>query len=157
MPNNMLGESDLMPGGFHPTHADIRLGSMMAPSIMDWSDGTVCALGSGGSNRIRTALAQVMATLADGPSRLDEAIAAPRLHVEQQIADRERGIPDMRVDYEDRLREDHRGALLKAYPQARAWATDSMFFGGVHAVRRNPKGGVEAMGDPRRDGCVLVG
>lgn len=157
MPNNMLGESDLMPGGFHPVPADIRLGSMMAPSIMDWADGTVCALGSGGSNRIRTALAQVMAALADGPARLDDAIAAPRLHVEQQTPDRDRDIPDMQVDFEDRLREDHRGALIGAYPQARAWATDSMFFGGVHAVRRNPKGAVEAMGDPRRDGCARVG
>jgi gamma-glutamyltranspeptidase/glutathione hydrolase len=157
MPNNMLGESDLMPGGFHPVQADIRLGSMMAPSVMEWDDGTVCALGSGGSNRIRTALAQVMARLADGAGTLESAVAAPRLHVESQTPDRERDIPDMQVDFEDRLRDDHRAALLNAYPKARAWAQDSMFFGGVHAVRRNPKGGVEAIGDPRRDGHALIG
>lgn len=156
MPNNMLGESDLMPGGFHPVPADIRLGSMMAPSIMEWDDGTVCALGSGGSNRIRTALAQVMARLADAPGTLEDAIAAPRLHVESQTADRERDIPEMQVDFEDRLRDDHRAALLAAYPQARAWENDSMFFGGVHAVRRSAKGSVEAMGDPRRDGSALI-
>ena len=50
----------------------------------------------------------------------------------------------------------HRGALLDAYPQARAWQNDSMFFGGVHAVRRNAKGAAEAMGDPRRDGTALI-
>jgi gamma-glutamyltranspeptidase/glutathione hydrolase len=156
MPNNMLGESDLMPGGFHPVPADTRLGSMMAPSMMEWDDGALCALGSGGSNRIRTALAQVMAQLADAPGTLEDAIAAPRLHVEGQTPDRERGIPDMQVDFEDRLGDQHRGALLQAYPQARPWAQDSMFFGGVHAVRRNARGAVEAVGDPRRDGASLI-
>jgi gamma-glutamyltranspeptidase/glutathione hydrolase len=157
MPNNMLGEADLLPGGFHPLPADMRLGSMMSPSVMTWPDGTVCALGSGGSNRIRTALAQVMARLTDAPGPLDAAVAAPRLHVEAQRPNRERDIPDMALDYEDRLREDARAALVRAYPQARPWARDSMFFGGVHAVRRDPRGGMEATGDHRRDGAALIG
>ena len=157
MPNNMLGEEDLMTGGFHPVPADIRLGSMMAPSVIAWEDGTVCALGSGGSNRIRTALAQVAARLVDDGARLEEAVLAPRLHVEAQAEDRERGIPPMAVDFEDRLEEGARDALLAAYPKARGWAEDSMFFGGVHAVRRSPRGAVEAMGDPRRDGRALLG
>lgn len=157
MPNNMLGEQDLMPGGFHPVPADIRLGSMMAPTLMTAPDGSVCALGSGGSNRIRTALAQVIGHVADRGMRLEDAVAAPRLHVEAQREDRERDIPPMAVDFEDRFREADREALLGAYPQARAWARDSMFFGGVHAVRRDSRGGVEAMGDPRRDGAALTG
>ena len=157
MPNNMLGEADLMPGGFHPVPAEIRLGSMMAPAIAAWPDGTICALGSGGSNRIRTALAQVLTHVIDRGARLEDAILAPRIHVEGQQADRERDIPDMAVDFEDRFPEGEREALRAAFPQARPWAEDSMFFGGVHAVRRTARGAVEAMGDPRRDGRALMG
>ncbi|MGG7567388.1 gamma-glutamyltransferase [Rhodovulum sp. DZ06] len=157
MPNNMLGEEDLMPGGFHPVPADVRLGSMMAPAVISGDDGSVCAIGSGGSNRIRTAMTQVIARVLDGGARLEDAVAAPRIHAEAQVPDRERDIPDLAVDFEDRIPEGAREALLAAYPQARAWPEDSMFFGGVHAVRRSARGDVEAAGDHRRDGRALVG
>jgi len=157
MPNNMLGEADLLARGFFPLPADVRLGSMMAPTIMTWPDGTICALGSGGSGRIRSALAQVIARLTDAPGDLDGAIAAPRLHAEAQTPDRARDIPATSVHFEDRLPERDRAALLAAYPLARGWPQDSMYFGGVHAVRQTPRGAAEAMGDPRRDGAALLG
>ncbi|MEO0361373.1 MAG: gamma-glutamyltransferase, partial [Pseudomonadota bacterium] len=74
MPNNMLGEEDLTgPDLRWPT--DVRLSSMMAPTAIERPGGGVVMLGSGGSNRIRTALAQVAARIVDG-ARLEDAVAA---------------------------------------------------------------------------------
>lgn len=149
MPNNMLGEEDLVgpePDAWTP---DQRLSSMMAPMAIDWPDGRAAMLGSGGSNRIRTALAQVVAHVVDGGRRLEDAVAAPRVHVE--------GVKEPMAEFEDRLREDARDALLGAFPEARPWADDSMFFGGVHGVLRDARGGVEAGADHRRDGAVVIG
>ena len=147
MPNNMLGEEDLLPQGLDRWTPDVRLASMMAPTLMRWPDGRVAALGSGGSNRIRSAMAAVIARLADGRAPLDLAVAAPRLHVEGREA----------VDFEDRFPPEEREALLRDWPEARPWPRDSLFFGGVHAVRRAPSGAVEAAADARRDGAVALG
>lgn len=148
MPNNMLGEEDLT-GPDLEWAPDQRLSSMMAPLAIDWPDGRVAMLGSGGSNRIRTALAQVIHRVVDGGERLEDAIAAPRVHVE--------GAKHPTADFEDRFREDRRAALLRAWPEARPWPADSMFFGGVHGVARDAGGGVDAGADHRRDGAVVIG
>lgn len=150
MPNNMLGEADLVPGGWHAWTPGTRLSSMMTPMAVSWPDGGVAVLGSGGSNRIRTALAQVLVNLTDRGLALEDAIEAPRLHVEA-------GEPPA-VDFElPGLAEGERAALLKAFPEARGWAERSMFFGGVHAALSDGRGGVRAKGDPRRDGVGLTG
>ncbi|MGB0505397.1 MAG: gamma-glutamyltransferase [Pikeienuella sp.] len=149
MPNNMLGEEDLMPGDWHEWGADMRLSSMMTPMSIEWPDGRAVMMGSGGSNRIRTALARVASQIVDHGARLEQAINAPRIHVE--------GADTPRVDFEDRFRDDHRAALLSAFPEATPWSITSMFFGGVHGVQRDAKGGMDAAGDPRRNGIALVG
>ena len=148
MPNNMLGEEDLMPGGFELWQPDRRLASMMSPIAVNWPDGRFAVLGSGGSNRIRTALVQVLAGLIDRGERLDRAIEAPRVHVE--------GADPPAVDFEDIAGEEARDAILAAWPEARAWPDRSMFFGGVHAAMREAKGGLDAAGDPRRAGVARI-
>lgn len=148
MPNNMLGEEDLLPEGLEAWTPDRRLASMMAPALIRWPDGRTAGLGSGGSNRIRSAMAAVLARLADGSEALDRAVAAPRVHAEGDPA---------AVDFEDRFPDDDRAALLAAFPEARPWPRDSLFFGGVHAVRRGPSGAVEAAADARREGAVRLG
>ncbi len=152
MPNNMLGEEDLVGPDITEWVPDTRLSSMMAPMAIDWPDGRVAMLGSGGSNRIRSALALVAAHLIDRDMRLDHAIAAPRLHVEAPARPKDQP----KVDFEDRLREDHRADLLRAFPEAQAWPGDNFFFGGVHAVARDAKGAVDAAGDHRRDGAAVT-
>ncbi|MEM8791323.1 MAG: gamma-glutamyltransferase [Pseudomonadota bacterium] len=145
-PNNMLGEEDLVPGGWHSWAPDTRLASMMCPLAVRWPDGRIAILGSGGSNRIRTALAQVLAHLIDRDMPLENAILSPRLHVEGE-----------RLDFEETdLAEQDRLALLDAFPDALGWAEPSMFFGGVHAAMRAANGSLTAAGDPRRDGLALV-
>ncbi|MEL7466228.1 MAG: gamma-glutamyltransferase [Pseudomonadota bacterium] len=147
MPNNMLGEEDLTGPDLEWT-PDQRLASMMAPMAVDWPDGRSMMLGSGGSNRIRTALAQVIHRVVDRGERLEDAVAAPRIHLE--------GAKEPKADFEDRFREDARDALLREWPEAQAWPADSMFFGGVHGVMRDARGGVEAGADHRRDGALAI-
>src|SRR5262249_20066293 len=83
MLNNMLGEEDLAPDGLGSWRDGVRLSSMMAPTIILQPDGAVIALGTGGSNRIRTAILQVAVNLLDHGMSLEDAVQAPRLHVEK--------------------------------------------------------------------------
>jgi gamma-glutamyltranspeptidase/glutathione hydrolase len=145
MLNNMLGEEDLFRGGLDAWRQGTRLSSMMAPTIILEPDGTITALGSGGSNRIRSAILQVAANLLDRGMSLEEAVEAPRLHVER----------DGTVSFEPGLPEDAARAFRKL-EKAHAWPERNLFFGGVHAARRNGRGGVEGAGDPRRGGRALV-
>ncbi|MFV0474809.1 MAG: gamma-glutamyltransferase [Pikeienuella sp.] len=147
MPNNMLGEEDLVGADLLGWAEDRRLSSMMAPMAICRPDGGFAMLGSGGSNRIRSARVQVAAHLLDRGMRLEKAVAAPRIHVEAW--------PE--ADFEDRFRNDERAALIAAFPEARGWAEPSMFFGGVHATARDARGAVEAAGDHRRDGAAIIG
>jgi len=151
MLNNMLGEEDLNPGGFHRWAPDTRLSTMMAPTIVLGRDGTLTALGSGGSNRIRTAVLQVAINLFDRGLDLESSITAARLHVE-----RDGTLSFEEAPWEIAFNGDERAALLDAYPQAHGWPEANLFFGGVHTVRRHDDGRLEGAGDPRREGFVVV-
>ncbi len=146
MLNNMLGEEDLHTEGFHQWTPDRRLSSMMAPTVIVAPDGGLTALGSGGSNRIRSAILQVALNLIDQRMTLAEAVAAPRLHVEKCGT----------VSFEDLLAPDERAALLAAFPEAQPWPERNLFFGGVHAAARRGDGVLEGAGDPRRGGVSLT-
>ena len=139
--NNMLGEADLHPDGFHSLPPGERLSSMMAPTLAVSDDGSLLALGTGGSERIRSALVQVLVRALDQGEDLASAISAPRLHVS-----------DAGIDVEPGLSAD----LMAALPGARVWPTLDLFFGGVHAVTRDPSGRVTAVADTRRGGAVAV-
>jgi len=146
MLNNMLGEEDLAAGGLHAWREDTRLSSMMAPTIILEADGTVTALGTGGSNRIRTAILQVAVNLLDHGMSLQDAVEAPRLHVER----------DGKTSFEPCLPEAAQSEFLALGEKAHAWPAQNLFFGGVHAARRHPGGGMEGAGDPRREGQTRV-
>jgi gamma-glutamyltranspeptidase/glutathione hydrolase len=119
---------------------------MMAPTIILEPDGTVIALGTGGSNRIRTAILQVAVNLIDHGMSLEDAVTAPRLHLEKCGT----------LSFEPGLPEAAQAAFLALEDKAHAWPQSSMFFGGVHAARRFGDGGVEGAGDPRRGGVAIV-
>jgi gamma-glutamyltranspeptidase/glutathione hydrolase len=146
MLNNMLGEEDLANGRLDAWREGRRMSSMMAPTIILQEDGTVTALGTGGSNRIRTAILQVAVNLLDHGMSLDAAVEAPRLHVDR----------DGMVSFEPGLPEQAQAELRALEEKAHAWPQANLFFGGVHAARRHPKGGVEGAGDPRRQGAALI-
>lgn len=139
--NNMLGEEDLNPQGWHAWPADVRLSSMMAPSLLVGDDGSETALGSGGSNRIRTAMVQVLSALVDHGLALDEAVTRLRIHAENGRLSAEVDLPD---------------ALRHEWPEVHVWPAPNLFFGGVHVARRTANGGLEGAADPRRSGVALL-
>ncbi|HEY8375698.1 MAG TPA: gamma-glutamyltransferase [Nannocystis sp.] len=144
MLNNMLGEDDVNPAGPHAWPVDRRLSSMMSPTAIVRDDGALVVCGSGGSKRIRTAVLQVVSNLLDFRLPLRDAIAAPRLHVE-----------DDHVSFEAGLSPEAAAALTRLFAAHTAWPAPNMFFGGVHSVLRAPDGRLEGHGDPRRDGHCL--
>jgi gamma-glutamyltranspeptidase/glutathione hydrolase len=143
--NNMLGEEDLNPHGFHRHRPGRRLPSMMSPTVV-LNDGELEAgLGSGGSNRIRSAVLQTVLQLIEGVA-VQEAVIAPRVHFEAGAVQAEPG-----VDEEGLARLEQRG-----YDVVR-WSDRNVFFGGVHAVARDPATGeLRGGGDPRRGGAVAI-
>ena len=141
--NNMMGEQDLSPLGFFTHPPGRRLPSMMAPTILLGTDGAPeLALGSAGSNRIRSALLQVIVNVIDRGMDAHEAVCAPRLHFEDGLVYAEPGID---------------AAGLEADGRTMAWFRDlNLFFGGCQAVERNPATGrLDGGGDPRRGGAVV--
>jgi gamma-glutamyltranspeptidase / glutathione hydrolase len=147
MLNNMIGEADLNPFGFHNWPLDRRLSSMMSPTMILQAGLPQFVLGSGGSNRIRTAILQVISNLIDFRQSLPDAIGASRIHWENQ----QLGIEPLE-DSENLLEN----LLLPPNTQVSLWQEQNMFFGGVHGVGVNPRGELTATGDPRRDGVGLV-
>jgi gamma-glutamyltranspeptidase/glutathione hydrolase len=141
--NNMLGEQDLNPLGFHRHPPGRRMPSMMSPTMVLGEAGPELVLGSGGSNRIRSAIIQAIVNVLDRGMDVAAAVRAPRLHFEDGIVYAEPG-----VEAEDLGRGD---AALARFRDL------NLFFGGVHAVARDPATGeLSGGGDPRRGGSVEV-
>ncbi|HAI32225.1 MAG TPA: gamma-glutamyltransferase, partial [Thalassospira sp.] len=144
MLNNMLGEADLSPEGFHNWPCGVRMTSMMTPSLYLGEDGASVALGSGGSNRIRSTMLQVLLNIDAFDMTLHGAISAPRMHVEDDLLSVEPGFD---------------GALLDGLSLAnqQRWDCEDMFFGGVHAAKVSLGGdNLSAIGDGRRNGHQVV-
>jgi len=145
MLNNMLGEADLQPRGFGRWPTDTRLTSMMAPTLVSDRTGEhTVAVGSGGSNRIRSAILQVLAAHLDFDLPLERAVGRPRLHVEGDRLEIEGGFDEAVVR-----------ALADCWPDHCAWPERNLFFGGAHAVAHGPQG-FSGAGDPRRGGVAAV-
>jgi len=143
MLNNMLGEEDLNFGGFHRWKEGVRLASMMSPAVAEFPDGTRVALGTGGSNRIRSAITQVLVNLLDFGMSPEEAVTAPRMHLEGDMLSIESG-----------LGEETLAALRASAPRHHVWPDKNLFFGGVHTVSIKHGGIFDGAGDPRRGGVV---
>ena len=138
MANNIMGEEDLHPAGFHTAAPGERVGSMMAPSILLPSDDDPVVVGSGGSERIRSALTQVLVGLLDHGLPLAAAIRSPRIHWDGTTVQVEPGFDADAV------------AHLAEHRPVNVWHETDLYFGGVHAVR--PSG--ERVGDARRGGST---
>jgi len=142
--NNMLGEEDINPLGFHHQSGGETLSSMMAPSILMQDKRPAVILGSGGSNRLRGAILQVLFRHKTLEQAIEEAVHAPRLHPESMLLDAEPGA----------LTAGDEDALRQLGWQIRNWSQASVYFGGVHAISIGKNKQVEAAGDPRRGGAV---
>jgi gamma-glutamyltranspeptidase / glutathione hydrolase len=144
--NNMLGEEDLNPQGFHRHEPGRRIPSMMAPTVVLRDGRPEIALGSAGSNRIRSAILQTILHVVDGGMHAEEAVQQPRLHYENGSVEAEPGLP-----------EDQLAAVESAGWRVQRWREQNLFFGGVQAVARDAVSGeLSGGGDPRRGGVASV-
>lgn len=145
MMNNMLGEADINPGGALGWPVNARMSSMMCPTIAEAGDGSVVVLGSGGSNRIRSALYQVLIHLLISEKGFSQAIDHPRLHVE-----------DGRLDYETVADVTDKEMLAQLFHDSHEWPEKNMFFGGCHGVGLARDGSFSGAADGRRHGSCLI-
>lgn len=137
MLNNMLGEDDLHPHGFHASPPGMRVSSMMSPVLVkDNKNRIKLVLGSGGSKRIRSAILQTMVNHLDFKIKLQEAVNLPRMHWDQEKLHIEPGYPQTAIK------------TLGKYIPVKQWEVLDMFFGGVQAVNCEGSGA----GDIRRGG-----
>jgi gamma-glutamyltranspeptidase / glutathione hydrolase len=135
--NNMLGELDVIGDGAQTPGQ--RLASMMTPTLVLENGRPRLALGSAGSVRLAGAIAQVTDRVLRG-TPLQEAIDAPRIHVDGDLLHLEGGTEEESLGGWEIVR----------------WANRNLFFGGVAAVERHPDGTFAAAGDPRRGGHGIV-
>ena len=140
MLNNMLGEDDLHPDGFHASPPGERVGSMMSPSLLIDREGPRLAFGSGGSKRIRSAMLQVLTQVVDFEKPLEEAVRAPRLHWDGEWVQVEPGFDQASL------------RAIRARWPVNVWSELDVYFGGVQALAP----GREGAADPRRGGAVEV-
>ena len=145
MLNNMLGEEDLNKDGFHKWKEDMRMSSMMSPTVVLKQDGEMMGLGSGGSNRIRSALSQAIINFLDFHLPYDAIVNDPRIHLEGNHMDIE---PGFRREVVERIQ-------LPDGMEKFFWNEQNMYFGGVHAVFRDRHGNLHGAGDRRRAGHVI--
>jgi gamma-glutamyltranspeptidase/glutathione hydrolase len=146
--NNMLGEEDLLPQGLQSWKPATRLASMMVPTLACLPDGQRLLTGSGGSNRIRSTVLQVLRNTIEHGMPLEAAVAAPRIHWESG---------ELHVESE----------LLQYLPEnppegipelahAIEHSVPNLFFGGAHSLMRSPSGEFELAPDLRRGGTGAV-
>jgi gamma-glutamyltranspeptidase/glutathione hydrolase len=140
--NNMLGEQDLNPLGFHRHPPGRRMPSMMAPTVVLRDGSPELVLGSAGSNRIRSAILQTIVRVIDDGLSAGNAVEAPRAHYEDGVVYAEPGI-DTRP-------------LEQAGRAIGRFRDRNLFFGGVQAAGRDHTGAFRGGGDPRRGGAAIV-
>ena len=142
--NNMLGEADLNPaGGAAPPGR--RLTSMMAPSVVLGRGRPRLVVGSAGSVRLRAAIMQIVVNVVDHGMTAEEAVGAPRVHLDGGSLHLEGGTDSVVADV---LEE-------RGYDVVR-WRRRNLYFGGASAVAVGQRGELQAAGDPRRGGAGVV-
>jgi gamma-glutamyltranspeptidase / glutathione hydrolase len=142
--NNMLGEPDLNVPGKLP-RPGTRLTSMMAPSMVLDRGRPRLVVGSAGSIRLRGAILQIVVNVVDHGLTAEQAMQAPRIHLDGDVLQLEGGIDDAAAD-----------RLEEAGYAVNRWARRNLYFGGASAVAIRRDGGLEAAGDPRRGGAGVV-
>ncbi len=142
--NNMLGEADLHPQGFHKMAPGTRLNTMMSPTVLLRNGAPEMVLGSGGSSRLRSAILQSVSNVIDFKMPLSEAVHAPRIHFGAGILHLEGGISEERAS-----------ALEGLGYKVNRWEGLNMYFGGTHALALE-NGHWVAVGDRRRGGDGVV-
>ena len=144
--NNFMGEEDIHPQGFFEVAPGTSLSSMMCPTLVLEGDKPILSLGTGGSNRIRTAILQVLAHHLLGKKSLGQSVHQPRMHFENNTLYLEK------QGFGQSYKTSTINALRNMVHQAVIFDEPNMFFGGVHAAAAHNIGA----GDERRGGSVAT-
>jgi gamma-glutamyltranspeptidase / glutathione hydrolase len=111
----------------------------MAPTAVLRDGVAELVAGSAGSNRIRSAVLQVIVNVLDGGMTAQDAVDAPRLHLDGAVLYAEPGVADLAAT----------GLPVTTF------RAPNLFFGGCQAVARHPATGALSGGaDARRGGAV---
>ena len=144
--NNMLGEQDLNPLGFHRHEPGRRLPSMMSPTVVVRDGELEAGLGSGGSNRIRSAILQTIVGIDATASTSSRRSTRPRVHFEDGAVQAEPGVDEAALE-----RLEGRGYEVVRWRRAQ------------RLLRRRPRrlprpgdGELRGAGDRARGGAVAV-
>jgi len=114
------------------------LPTMVSPTIIMKDNLPFILLGSGGSNRIRSAIVQVILNYIVKGMALDEAIISSRIHLEGKTLYCEPGVDFLTDDLQEEI-------TLHPFEEK------NLFFGGVNAVTLS-----DGFSDPRRGGTFEI-
>jgi gamma-glutamyltranspeptidase/glutathione hydrolase len=118
--------------------------SSMSPTIVLKDGKPLLVAGSAGGRRIASSTLQVLFNVTEFGMSVEDAVAAPRIHVKDNL-----------VQVEGRIAPKTIEALRKMGHRVETRRYLEMYFGGVHAAFSNPRTGeLEGGADPRRDGAV---
>ena len=145
--NNMLGEEDLNPHGYHrhepgpadPEHDGADRG---APTTARprWRSARRGRTGSARRSSRRCS------AVVDGGLGAQAAVDAPRVHLEDGVVEAEPGVDPAALD-----------ALERDGWEVQRWGERNLYFGGAQAVARDRESGaLSGGGDPRRGGAAVV-
>jgi gamma-glutamyltranspeptidase/glutathione hydrolase len=119
---------------------------MMSPTVVLRDGVPEAALGSAGSNRIRSAILQTILGVVNDGLGAQAAVDRPRVHIEGGVVEAEPGVDAGGLDALER----------DGWPVQR-WRERNLYFGGVQAVARDPATGeLTGGGDPRRGGVAVL-
>ena len=141
--NNHTNWMDPRPGHGNSLGAGKRPMAGYAPSLVFEGEKLRLGVGSPGSYRIPTAVAQVILNLFYRNMTLQEAVEAPRMHLDTGPLHTEDAVDEAVLES---ARQSGFEVSTYSYPHH--------FFGGVHAVEVGDGGRLSAFGDPRRAGSA---
>ncbi|MBI2931231.1 MAG: gamma-glutamyltransferase family protein [Planctomycetes bacterium] len=142
--NDDISDMERGPGKRNSVGSWRRSVSNMAPTLVFRAGRPWFTLGSPGSLRIFPALSQVIANVLFHGMDLEGAVAAGRVHWEDETLWLE-GHIDLGARL--KVRETWRGKVVERRAK-------DLFFGGVHAAAIEPDGTIVGVADPRRDGVA---
>ena len=141
--NNHTNWMDPRPGQGNSLGAGKRPVAGYAPTLVFEGENLRLGVGSPGSYRIPTAVAQVILNLFYRSMTLQEAVEAPRMHLDVGSLHTEDAVDGAILGS---ARQNGFEVSPRSYPHH--------FFGGVHAVAVGDDGRLTAYGDSRRAGCA---
>ena len=106
--------------------------------------GTIIQVGVMGGGMQPQGHAQVLVNMIDFGMPVEEAVAAPRIHLERDLISIEPGFQRESVE-----------ALVAEYPEHHLWEEKNLFFGGAHTVTFDGSR-FRGAGDPRRGGVFAT-